>query len=89
MKIDVKHIAELARLRFSEEEFMQLEADMISLAGMIKELPNCDAQGSYNEQRVMELRPDAPEKERFSADEILRIAPDVKSGCFVVPKAVE
>ena len=42
MKIDVKHIAGLARLRFSEEEFVQLETEMISLAEMVRELPGHD-----------------------------------------------
>ncbi|MBQ8725157.1 MAG: aspartyl/glutamyl-tRNA amidotransferase subunit C, partial [Oscillospiraceae bacterium] len=75
MKIDVKHIAGLARLRFSEEELAQLEKEMISLAEMVRNLPDHD-NGSYSEQRIMELRPDIPEKGKFSAGEILSNAPD-------------
>ncbi len=89
MKIDVKHIAGLARLRFSEEEFVQLETEMISLAEMVRELPEYEDDGSYSEQRIMELRPDIPEKGKYCRDEILSNAPDAQSGCFAVPKTVE
>ncbi len=89
MEIDVKHIAGLARLRFSEEEFAQLETEMLSLAEMVKELPDCDDDGSFSEQRIMQLRPDVTENGRFSRDDILSNASDVKSGCFAVPKTVE
>lgn len=88
MKIDVKHIAGLARLRFSEEEFVQLETEMISLAEMVRELPDHD-DCSYSEQRIMELRPDIPEKGKCCRDEIFSNAPDAQSGCFAVPKTVE
>ena len=86
--MDVKHIAGLAHLRFSDEEFMQLETEMLSLAEMVKELPEREA-GNYPEQRIMELRPDEPENGKFSLDDILSNAPDAKSCCFAVPKTVE
>lgn len=89
MKIDVKHIAGLAHLRFSEDELAKLETEMLSLAEMVKELPDCNDDGSYSEQRIMELRPDISEKGKYCRDDILSNAPDVKSGCFSVPKTVE
>lgn len=89
MSIDIEKIAKLSRLRIEDEKYQKLEMDMKAIIEMFEGLPVI-----YDEQTPescvrMELREDKAEEMKFIGDQLLANAPEIKSGCFCVPKAVE
>lgn len=86
--MDIKHIARLAHLRFTEEELVLLEKDMAELTEMVKELPEI-LQDSADDRPIIVLRSDEVIDSEQSHEELMANAPLVVSGCFAVPKIVE
>lgn len=87
--IDVKRLATLARLRFTEEEEIKYKAEMLSIVDMIKSMPDIGGELQLlDSKNPMELRADevVPSMNR---DKLLSGAPLVRAGCIVVPKTVE
>lgn len=89
---EVKYVANLARLKVSDEEADKLAAqmgDIISFAAQLSELdtegiePTNHAIKVENVLRSDEVRPS------YERDALLQNAPDKKAGCFAVPKVVE
>lgn len=89
MKIDIGHIAELAHLRIDSNERSVFEKDMEAIVSMVEGLPR------YEDTPVSEplngsfLREDSVSECTISREELLRNAPQVRSGCLAVPKTVE
>lgn len=86
---EVKHIAELARLKFSEEELDKIAQDMSDVIGYVEELSQIDTKGVeitvnpiYIENR---LREDEVEGE-MDQESFLMNAPDKLEGYLKVPK---
>ncbi len=85
-----KHLAELSKLTFSEEEFLKLTAqmsDIIDLMDMVKDIdPKLKtfslSSVSYDDLRVDEAR------DSFVTEDIIKNARAVKDNAFVVPKVV-
>lgn len=89
MEIDIKHLAKLSRLRFTEEETAHFSKDMQNIIGMVEQMPEMPDGGALiDPSHPMELRKDEPENQ-YRRDDILRNAPEVQAGCVVVPKTVE
>lgn len=89
MKIDIKHIAKLARLRIPDNEAAQFESQMQDIVTMVERIPELtDAYSDVDPQHPMELRPDEI-KPSYRREELLAGAPEVQAGCVVVPKTVE
>ena len=89
MKIDINHIAKLARLKIPEEKFQRFEKDMSNILDMVEKLPEMDmGDMELDPSNTMQLREDVavPKKLR---EEILQNAPQTEAGCIVVPKIVE
>ena len=89
MKIDINHIAKLARLKIPEEKFQRFEKDMSNILDMVEKLPEKDmGDMELDPSNAMQLREDVavPKKLR---EEILQNAPQTEAGCIVVPKIVE
>ncbi len=86
--MDIKHIARLAHLSFTEEELAIMEKDMAELTEMVKELPEMSQASAY-ERAIMELRKDEVCANKQSREELMANAPLAVSGCFAVPKTVE
>ncbi len=86
--MDIKHIARLAHLRFTEEELVMMEKDMAEFTEMVKDLPEI-SQGLADDRPIMELRSDEAIGSQQSHEELMANAPFVVSGCFAVPKTVE
>lgn len=90
MKIDIKHVAKLARLRIEDEKLAKFEKDMETIVDMVDNMP--DIEGTLNlldEENPMALREDKAVTDKFRREELLANAPEVQAGCLVVPKTVE
>ena len=92
MKIDVEHIAHLARLRLSQEEKEKFGAQLSSILTYVEKLNELDTSGVEptshvlaigNVMREDALRPSLP------TDEALLNAPDRADSFYRVPKIIE
>ena len=89
MEMDLKRLAKLSKLRFTEEEEKKFQGEMEKIVEMVEKLPDLDASGPLiDPNSPMEMRKDVAEK-KFNRDELLKNAPQVQAGCVVVPKVVE
>ena len=88
----VLRIAELARLRLSEEETMDFTAQLGSILEYVKQLDEVDAGNvpptCFVEPSHDPMRDDA-EKPSLPQEEALRNGPKVKKGFFAVPKVID
>jgi len=91
-EIDVKYVANLARLALTPEEEKQMGNQLGSILGYIEKLRELDVSGveptahavpMVNVTRVDEIRPS------LAQADALRNAPRSVNGLFIVPKVVE
>jgi aspartyl-tRNA(Asn)/glutamyl-tRNA(Gln) amidotransferase subunit C len=91
-EIDVKYVANLARLALTPDEEKQLGAQLGSILGYIEKLRELDVTGveptahavpMVNITRADEIRPS------LDHEAALRNAPRQAGGLFIVPKIVE
>lgn len=90
MKIDIRHIAKLARLKIEDDKLEKFENDMESIVNLVENMP--DVEGPLvllDVGNPMTLREDKAVMNKFKRDELLANAPEVQAGCLVVPKTVE
>lgn len=89
---EVRYIASLARLRFTEEEEQRLAAQMNDILGYVDKLDELDTSGVPPMTHVLDLynvfRDDVAES-RISRDEALKNAPDADSVYIRAPKVIE
>ena len=83
MKIDIAHIAKLSRLHIEPEKMDKFEKDMVD------RLPDVEDELTLDAAHPMKLREDVAVEHKFRREEMLANAPEVQSGCLVVPKTVE
>jgi aspartyl-tRNA(Asn)/glutamyl-tRNA(Gln) amidotransferase subunit C len=88
----VRRIARLARLAVSEEEEVRLEQEVSGILDWVAQLDEIDTSAVPPMTRVasitMTMRKDEV-TDGFCAADILKNAPQVDDGYFVVPKIVE
>lgn len=89
MNIDIKHIAKLARLRIEDDQLDKFESEMENIVGMVEKLPNIQDEMTLDPDNPMILRKDVAVQDKFTRQELMQNAPQVKAGCLVVPKTVE
>ena len=91
-EIDVKYVANLARISLTPEEELKLSAQLGNILGYIEKLKEADVTGVeptahafplVNVTRADEVRPS------ISNEDALRNAPAKAGGLFMVPKIVE
>lgn len=91
---NIEHIAKLARLDFSDEEYEKLTQDMNNVLGYIDQLKELDVSNIEPLENINE----AVEKNIFRTDEsapclpveeVLKNAPKAADGYFLVPKVIE
>lgn len=91
-EIDVKYVANLARIALAPEEERKLGAQLGQILGYIEKLgeldvsqvePTAHAVPMVNVVRADEIRPSLPH------EEALRNAPKQSGGLFIVPQIVE
>lgn len=89
---DVRYMAALARLRFSEEEERHLAEQMSAILDYMDTLGELDTAGVPPMSHVLDLvnvtREDAPAP-RISTDEALQQAPGTDGDYFRVPKVID
>ena len=88
MDIDVRRIAKLSKLRFSDDEIIALEQQMIKIVAMAENLPQTHGELEANEFTTTIFRKDKVYSE-CNREELLACAPVKQSGCYVVPKTVK
>ena len=89
MNIDIKHIAKLARLRIEDDQLDKFESEMENIVGMVEKLPDVQDEMTLDPDNPMILRKDVAVQDKFTRQELMQNAPQVKAGCLVVPKTVE
>ena len=89
MNIDIKHIAKLARLRIEDDQLDKFESEMQNIVGMVEKLPDIQDERTLDPDNPMILRKDVAVQDKFTRQELMQNAPQVKAGCLVVPKTVE
>lgn len=89
MNIDIKHIAKLARLRIEDDQLDKFESEMQNIVGMVEKLPDIQDEMTLDPDNLMILRKDVAVQDKFTRQELMQNAPQVKAGCLVVPKTVE
>ena len=91
-KKDVKYIADLARLEFTEQETELLAEDMNDILGYMEQLSELDTEDVEPLSHVIELGQNLREDEEktpLDHDEALKNAPDADSDYFRVPKVID
>lgn len=89
MKIDINHIAKLARLKMDAQQAEKFSRQMGDIIDMVDNLPAIEGTATgLDPENPMLLRSDTvcPSSPR---EEILSNAPQVEAGCVVVPRIVE
>ena len=89
MNIDIKHIAKLARLRIEDDQLDKFESEMENIVGMVEKLRDIQDEMTLDPDNPMILRKDVAVQDKFTRQELMQNAPQVKAGCLVVPKTVE
>jgi aspartyl-tRNA(Asn)/glutamyl-tRNA(Gln) amidotransferase subunit C len=88
----VLKIAQLARLKLSEEEIKNFTGQLGSILDFVKQLDKVDTSKieptCFVEPSRDSLRDDA-EKPSLSQEEALRNGPKVKKGFFAIPKVID
>lgn len=87
-KDDVRHVASLARLAFSEEEVEELAGEMSEILGFFESLAGVDTAGvepAFRALRRENVARDDAVGEMLTPDDALANAPDREGNYFRVP----
>ena len=91
-KDQVKHIANLSRLKLTDEELEKYTTDLSNIVDFAESLAEIDVTGIEPTAHILKIqnvfRKDEL-KESFNREELLRNAPTKEAGCVSVPKVVE
>ena len=87
---EIKHLAELSKLEFTEEELKSFNAEFEKLIELADTIKNANVKGErkLNIIHMNDLREDNP-KESYSSEILLENAPDQQKNYFTVPRIVE
>ncbi len=89
---EVRYIAALARLRFSEDQERRLAQQMSQMLDYVDKLNELDTTGVPPMSHVLDVynvfRDDVPQQ-RITREDALRNAPDADNAYFRVPKVIE
>lgn len=88
---EIKHLASLSRLEFSEDEIEQFSTEFALIIEYVNQLQNVDTSNIVDKTTVrefQELREDVI-KPSLSNEEIIENAPQKYNGYFVAPTVVE
>lgn len=91
-KEEVKHLAELSKLDFSEEKLDEYAENLSEIVEFADTLSKIDINGVTPTAHILDIknifRKDE-KKDSCRREEILKNAPDSEAGCVSVPKTVE
>ncbi|HHV46774.1 MAG TPA: Asp-tRNA(Asn)/Glu-tRNA(Gln) amidotransferase subunit GatC [Tissierellia bacterium] len=88
----VKHMAQLCKLEFSDEELDNFTEEFSKIVEYVAQLTEIDTEGvepTYNiSQKIQPLREDVI-RESLSREEVLKNAPEEQYGYFKLPSVIE
>lgn len=91
-KEDVKHIASLSRLEFTDEELEKYTKNMADIVEFANSLASLDVSNVEPTNHILDIknvfRKDEV-KPSYDREEILKNAPTKAGGCVSVPKVIE
>ena len=91
-KDQVRHIATLARLNLTDDEYAESVAKLSKIVDFVDQLSQADTEGvvamAHPLDAVQRLRPDAV-TETDDRDRFQENAPSVSGGLYLVPKVIE
>lgn len=89
-KKEIEHLAELSKLKFSDDELKSFADDFKSLLELTDIVKDAEINGEIGFKSIdmNALREDEP-KESMTATTLLENAPQVKNDCIVVPRIME
>jgi len=88
----VRHVAELARLRLSDEDVATAAAHLSQIVGYVDLLNELDTTGiaeTAHPLGAMDVMRDDVVRASVAQDAALRHAPDQADGCFRVPRVLD
>ena len=87
---EIEHLAELSKLKFTQEELEDFAKDFESLVELADIVKNADIQGvrQINIVDMNLLREDIPQPS-MPAEVLLQNAPDCQKNSFAVPRIME
>jgi len=92
MEIDVRHVAQLARIALDEEEVQRLRDELARILDYIGKLNELDTKDvppmAHPHAFVCPLRADAATNAN-QREALLACAPEAEEGLFVVPRVIE
>ena len=91
-KETIENVANLARLKLTEQEAETLTSEMESIITYVDKLNELDTSGVEPTQHVLSIRNIFREDKTgnsYDREKILSNAPTQENGCFKVPKVVE
>lgn len=91
-KLDLKHVAKLARLRFTDAELKVFESQVEAILGFVDQLKAVDVEGVEPTSHPLSIhnvfREDKPHPS-LPIEGSLRTAPQARGRFFEVPKVIE
>ena len=91
-KDQVRHIATLARLNLTDDEYAESVTKLSKIVDFVDQLSQADTEGvapmAHPLDAVQRLRPDAV-TETDDRDRFQENAPSVRGGLYLVPKVIE
>ena len=91
-ELDVAYVAQLARLRLSDEEtrlFQEQLARVLEYADKLSEVDVTGVEAAAHSVPIFDVLREDKSRDWFTAEEALRNAPRQANALFVVPKVVE
>jgi aspartyl-tRNA(Asn)/glutamyl-tRNA(Gln) amidotransferase subunit C len=89
---DVRHVALLSRLYFTDQEIRQFTHDLNSILSYVEKLRELDTEAIEPTSHSLKLSNVVREDiitSPLTVDEALANAPEAESGCFRVPKVIQ
>ena len=87
--MDVKKLAQFARIELSESETEAYEKELKEILDMLETMPQIEKEENFlDETNPMKLRKDEI-KPSLKRDLLMQNAPKAIAGCIVVPKVVD
>ena len=87
---DIKHLAELSKLEFTEQEIIEFSKDFDSIVKLADVIKDADIAGerAITSMPMADLREDEPQPS-MPVDTLLQNAPQQNKDSFVVPRIME
>ena len=88
---EIKHLEELSKLEFTDEERIAFQKEFESIVEFASQIQNAKIEGGVSfikSIKMEDLREDEV-GESLTQDEVVTNAPTKKKGCFVVPKIMD